>query len=956
MDINQKIIKGVQASLEMALADMGDVPLVKLEALVREKASFYLNHFVPEKMREGYQEEKVVGAVVVNCSRWTPQFQMLSDPTDHEAWLNSERKNNWVYWESYRQLLEENLDDNAIDSLDDSTDKILGQLEDPNRSGSWDRRGLVVGHVQSGKTGNYTGVITKAADAGYKIIIVLAGLHNNLRAQTQLRIESGFIGYETDIEGLTGKLTGVGNFREYAYTPNTGTNRAEKGDFNKTKAKTLSGISPEEKPWVFVIKKNKSVLEHLLRWIKTRVKDSVDEITGRDIVTKLPLLVIDDEADNASIDTKEQAFNNNDVDEEHSPTAINSLIRQILHSFSRKAYVGYTATPFANVFIHNKSRTNKEGRDLFPSSFIQNISAPSNYVGPSEIFSNNMPSLFIKEVNDNVDSVDNSQFGWMPNKHKSLHEPLYQSEATIPPSLKEAINSFFLASAVRYLRGQHKDHWSMLVHVTRFNLVQEEVVLQIKNYLKLIKQKLSRQLGNEAYLRELKTLWENDFCVTTSKLLPPNDPKVCEEMRSKHFISDLPAWSEVLNIIGTVINDISVLTINGKAKEALAYDEHKKLGLKVIAVGGDKLSRGLTLEGLSTSYFLRASKMYDTLMQMGRWFGYRPQYFDLCRIYTTPDLVDWFSKISTANEELREEFELMASEGMSPHEFGLKVQSHPGLLITSPMKMRTATTLNLSFSGTTSETVAFSNSPREINANRNALDLLIEAVKSKKSSINKYPATGEPLNALVFERVESHFIVDFLSNYKTHTDSYKANSDLLAKFIENMNTVGELTNWTIAIFSGGKDNKPVSIDGTSFYATRRKSNDGSNAHKLTIGRLLDPKHELVDVTPEQYKDALDKTQSDFKNGKTRYKEQPTEPSNSVIRFIKGNGGKTSLASPQNGLLMLYLLEIRDKGTEHSDNVIPAFAISFPGSRSGIKVPYAVNNIWKEWEGEFGGSE
>ena len=256
MDINQKVIKGVQASIEMELSELGELPLSQLELLVRSKSEFYLNNFVPKSLRNEYQSEKVVSSVIINCSRWTPQFQMLSDPTDHEAWLNSDRKNKWIYWDSYRQLLEESLDDDAIDNLDESTDKILGQLEDPKRPGSWDRRGIVVGHVQSGKTGNYTGVITKAADAGYKIIIVLAGLHNNLRAQTQLRLESGFVGYETGIEGLTGKLSGVGNFRDPSYTPNTGTNRAEKGDFNKTKAKTLSGITPEEKPWVFVVKKN----------------------------------------------------------------------------------------------------------------------------------------------------------------------------------------------------------------------------------------------------------------------------------------------------------------------------------------------------------------------------------------------------------------------------------------------------------------------------------------------------------------------------------------------------------------------------------------------------------------------------------------------------------------------------------------------------------------------------
>ena len=347
--------------------------------------------------------------------------------------------------------------------------------------------------------------------------------------------------------------------------------------------------------------------------------------------------------------------------------------------------------------------------------------------------------------------------------------------------------------------------------------------------------------------------------------------------------------------------------------------------------------------------------MYDTLMQMGRWFGYRPRYFDLCRLYTTSDLVDWFSKIAEANEELREEFELMASEGMSPHEFGLKVQSHPGLLITSPMKMRTATTLKLSFSGTTAETVVFSKSALDINSNLNSMTQLLINIEGKREITPRYLADGERLNGLLYKNVESSNVIEYLDNYKTHPDSYKSNSDLLVRFIEDMNRAGELTNWTVAVYSGSKENKRVDCAGEKLFATRRKSN-GGDIYKSTIGRLLDPKHELVDVSPAQYSDAYDRTKKDFLAGKTKHKNMPEQPSNSIIRFIKGVGGEKSRATPENGLLMLYLLEIRDKGTEHAESVIPAFAVSFPSSKSGVKVSYAVNNIWKEWEGEFGGSE
>ena len=164
-------------------------------------------------------------------------------------------------------------------------------------------------------------------------------------------------------------------------------------------------------------------------------------------------------------------------------------------------------------------------------------------------------------------------------------------------------------------------------------------------------------------------------------------------------------WAQVEAAVTQVVGDIQVRMINGTAKDALDYTDHEEVALKVIAIGGDKLARGLTLEGLTTSYFLRASKMYDTLMQMGRWFGYRPGYIDLCRLYTTDDLVEWFEHIGIASEELREEFDYMAASGATPREYGLKVQSHPVLMVTSRLKMRTARRLALSFSGNLLETV-----------------------------------------------------------------------------------------------------------------------------------------------------------------------------------------------------------------------------------------------------------
>src|SRR5690606_17874631 len=210
----------------------------------------------------------VTDELIRRFSVWVGEDATLVDNTDHVPWLTPERKNDWRYWQRYREWQETKLPWSAVESLDKSTDAILSLLEDPKRDGHWDRRGLVVGHVQSGKTGNYTGLICKAADAGYKIIIVLAGLHNNLRSQTQMRLDEGFLGYETKPAQEDIRIIGVGEIdSDPAIRPNYVTNRTDKGDFNTAIARKL-GITPEQRPWLFVVKKSKTVLERLFQWIR----------------------------------------------------------------------------------------------------------------------------------------------------------------------------------------------------------------------------------------------------------------------------------------------------------------------------------------------------------------------------------------------------------------------------------------------------------------------------------------------------------------------------------------------------------------------------------------------------------------------------------------------------------------------------------------------------------------
>ena len=246
--------------------------------------------------------------------------------------------------------------------------KIVGHLQDPTSEGDWDRRGLVIGHVQSGKTANYMGVIARAADTGYKFIIVIAGIHNNLRKQTQERIDEGFVGRSSEPGNRVD--VGVGINRDYPY-PAALTNIHH--DFNKnTAAQSGWRINDFTKPIVLVIKKNVRTLNSLHNWLKEM------NAQGHGRISDVPMLMIDDEADHASINT-----NRVDID----PTRTNEMIRKILRLFAKSCYVGYTATPFANIFINPESYGDEEVyKELFPRDFIYSLDPPSTYFGPERFF------------------------------------------------------------------------------------------------------------------------------------------------------------------------------------------------------------------------------------------------------------------------------------------------------------------------------------------------------------------------------------------------------------------------------------------------------------------------------------------------------------------------------------------------------------------------------------------
>ena len=551
-----------------------------------------------------------------------PSSTLTDDESDHLPWLADRRASiEWKFTKRYRRFLNERKGwaRPTLQRSDDLTDRVLELIEDPCRTGSWDRRGMVVGEVQSGKTSNYIELICKAADAGYKFIVVLTGTTNSLRAQTQLRFDEGFLGWDTRLNlalDTRNKRVGVGTLAgEPLLRAIPSTNAEERGDFNLRVANQFN-VRLGGDPVIMVVKKNGSVLRNLSRWARSLSPSDNDET-----IPDTPIMIIDDEADFASVNTRPSS-------PDDDPTVINARIRELLNAFDQSVYIGYTATPFANIFIYPDQDEGRHGQDLFPRDFLINLPVPSNHVGPTKVFGlpegpdDDMEPVsaipLVRIVNDHHDQI--------PNVHKS-----HWTIGKLPDSLTTAIKAFILVCAARSARGQDNQHNSMLIHVTRFVNVQRQVAELVSFELKDLQSRIRYGDGDSPHRIEdqLRDMWQTDFmpCTQSAREIYPDLMVGCTDVNWESIQSELVASSQ----------KIQVKVINGAAKDALDYWDHPD-GLNAIAIGGDKLSRGLTLEGLSVSYYLRASRMYDTLLQMGRWFGYRPGYVDLCRLYTTDEL------------------------------------------------------------------------------------------------------------------------------------------------------------------------------------------------------------------------------------------------------------------------------------------------------------------------------
>ncbi|HWZ15428.1 MAG TPA: Z1 domain-containing protein [Mucilaginibacter sp.] len=930
--IRKKVLHDAQGFLELADEEPVDDTSLRraLYSSFRGIENFYPDENIEDLLNRIALEVTFERINKVNV----PDYQIFDSISLTDHWASQRVSQEGDFWDSYKAFLcDKEIALPTIKKLDLLTTDILNRLGNPSQAGSWDKRGMIVGDVQSGKTSNYIGLINKAADAGYRIIIVLSGLYETLRVQTQQRIDEGFTGHHsmTDKPGLIGS----GKYRKTTMPPvHPITHSGDDGDL---KLRNLRNHPLNTNDYyALVIKKNPTVLRSLLTWFCNSVNAEKDGDTL--LIRNIPLLVIDDEADYASLNISKDFV-----------STINGQIRALLGLFDQSAFVGYTATPFANIFITDINQTRDKtitvngnrirlGEELFPKDFIINIPPPSNYIGYTKVFGTDLDDADEGDEKLLTVSIIAGDDVYIPRNHRKNDE----LPSGIPDDLKTAVCCFVIVCACRMARGQEKDDSSMLVHVSWYVRWINHIAGLVNDYLEEVRN-LIRYDTNGEFVDRLQQIWSAEFSGKSDAVMQQmgySDPRVMEH-----------TWEEISQYLSAAAEKIEVRAVHGPQKglsyentQPLNYEDYEN-GLWVIAVGGNKLSRGLTLEGLSISYFLRATKFYDTLLQMGRWFGYRPGYADLCRLFTTGELILWYQYIAGATEELKEQFDVMELAERTPENYGLKVKKTPGkmLMISSAIKTRGATDLEMSFSGELLETYILSKSPAILSANLFTAGKLL-------NSLGLPSGKKRQGQSLIWENVHVDLVDRFLVDYKTSQANIYP--QFLRGYFALQATKGKLINWTVVFISSSEDDSPYQFDTDDgpflIGRTERKQRVFEDAegreftdpelYWIRKSHIISPPHEYLDM------DADDRRLLEAKN------EAEANATRSVGKYVRKYRGASY------GLLIVYVLH--PDGFGGTDD-LPAigYAISLPVIDKDESVSYMVNQQYiDELTAMFGAPE
>lgn len=761
-----------------------------------------------------------------------------SDPTSHWQLLTEVLRN-----KRSRPWSEE-----MVKNLDHSSSMVVSNLAPPKSLEPRSVKGLVLGYVQSGKTANFSAVISKAVDAGYRFVVVLAGMHNILRLQTQARLNEELVDPK---KSACTTLTRVDEFGDFQRKQAVGGDRA---------------LGASDGFCLVVLKKNSAVLRSFNSWLDT---------TSQEVLDNCPTLIIDDESDQASVNTAKP---------ENDPTAINDHIRNLIKKFRVSSYVGYTATPFANVLIDASLDD-----DLYPRDFLVSLDKPVGYVGAEELFGRDAiepkGTLVGIPVLRTISDED-------ADRHGSNKRITGSQLPVITDSMSEAIDAFVVGCSARLSRNQWGQHMTMLIHTSQLVAQHSELKSAVDNHI--LSMKLDRRDDLESLRIRFEDIWNRDFV------------KVSQRFKEAEVTSFDAVWRNTMKFI----EKLEVIMENHASEERLTYDRQEPFW--GIVVGGNTLSRGLTLEGLTTSYFLRSSKGYDTLLQMGRWFGYRPNYVDLTRIYVTQELQSKFYHLATVEEEIRDEIKTMAENGERPIDVGLKIRTHPAMTVTSNLKMRQAKSASLTYSAAKIQALYVNlNDKRQLDNNFKTVVRLLDDVEKFCGKPHK-PAIDELSASLLFRNVNTELILQFLERYTFSAANIRFSSKMLSDYINDLSKSGELTKWSVALMSS-KTGAPadfgsgrvVHMVDRSVMKMTRSERDADAAH---IKVITAPRDEVVDL-----EDVL--TENGFS---VSSKNDPFESSGLTETSIRNK-----LRPKERGLLMLYPINPNTQMTvtEVNENVV-----------------------------------
>jgi hypothetical protein len=765
------------------------------------------------------------------------------------TWVDRMQETDWAIWGAHEYYLRIDLgrSEDMIRSIASESEAILRRLPDPRRA-EFTGKGLVVGYVQSGKTASFTAVAARAVDTGYRLIIVLSGIHNNLRAQTQRRLDRELTGHLEP--GELGIASPALDRDWYQLT--------DRGDYD-FKGQHSQTILGHDVPILAVVKKNCTVLTDLLTWLKSAKPEAL---------ASCPTLIVDDEADQASVNTGQDRGEEEpeDPDDETSPSKTNELIRQIVSALPRVSYLAYTATPFANVLIDPESEDREAGRDLYPSDFIWQLPRPSEYTGTRELFGaiEHESRDVVRFIPDeDMDSLRPARARERGNWHPEISQTII-----------DAIDEFILAGAVRMhpSREQSEKHHTMLVHTSHYTECQERLANCIRKYGDGLHGNL--QYG-DGLIERLQRTWDRDY------------HQSLDDQDKLSFAAIEP------HIRAFMAQPIPVLVLNSASDHVLDFEGDP---IKAICIGGNRLSRGLTLEGLTISLFVRTTTMLDTLLQMARWYGFRIGYEDLIRIYTTPEIAGWFSELALVEDDLRAEIDRLRRSNLTPSEQGVRLRAHSALRLTSQAKSQNAVTRRSGWSGSHPQNIVLAiDAPERLQSDYDHTEAFLTRLKPGGQATGlTAPSQG----------------ADVVAYLRSLTDTGQARTfDLqsICEWIERQLSLGRLTDWTIHV--PGNTNataRTIGIAGYEVQLVTRSRLRGSSS----IGVLIDPKHEATD---------LDRPASDFKEGSSY-------DTNAMRQ-----------ARPMNqGLLMIYLIDpASDSSARGRERLIPEQCADVPPAIVGV---------------------